>query len=433
MKHQKGGCNLVPKHNAFLFYLGLLIDTQPQDPQLHSETEQETSEADAPISFQSVSTIENLEKTEKLEEEPIDLVIEEKESANFDVALFRATTAVDEPTEDNSISETSLTLVHLPFFHINGKDYITLHSIQSLFNIREDYCIDAIAEASQVAKEFVDIEGESKEEFCHLSWRSNQKFLKAPDAFGLCLKRLAKEEPALKDEDFETRLVELGIEKFGRNIVELEKISSDMGAKINPEHEGRIEANELQKIELLDEDNFLGRAGEPPLRTAAVEPQPSKSNPKDDATVDDAEAVAQEGVDAVQRMVAGDENPDFPIFLSDMVKVSKKRKNNEYGCATHQLSVEDHQFCSEVADSDESIMRQGCIHRFNVMALTNNLRMGAFIASEAYLQKYSKVSGMEGGNEGPRGWEGLCVNAAKAGAVIQRLVAVGSKCMHDSA
>ncbi|MCO5610691.1 hypothetical protein L7F22_064932 [Adiantum nelumboides] len=242
MKHQMGGCNLVPKHIAFLFYLGLLIDTQPQDPQIHSETEQETSEADAPISFQSVSTIENLDKAEKLEEEPIDLAIEEKESANLDVALFRATKVVDEPTEDISISENSLTLVHLPFFHINGKDYITLHSIQSLFNIREDYCIAAIAEASQV-------EGESKEEFLSLDLEtSNQKFLEAPYAFGLCLKRVAKEESALKDEDFETRLVELGIEKFGRNIVEPDKINSDMGAKINLEHEGQIEADELQKM-----------------------------------------------------------------------------------------------------------------------------------------------------------------------------------------
>ncbi|MCO5559524.1 hypothetical protein L7F22_013125 [Adiantum nelumboides] len=233
MKHQKGGCNLVPKHIAFLFYLGLFIDTQPQDPKTHSETEQETSKVDGPISFQSVSTIENLDKAEKLEEEPIDLAIEEKESAKFlDVALFRATTVVDEPTEDISISENSLTLVHLPFFHINGKDYITLHSIQSLFNMREDYCIAAIAEASQ--------------------------FLEALDAFGLCLNRVAEEEPALKDEDFETRLVELGVEKFERNIVEPDKISFDMGAKINLEHEGQIEADELQKIELLD---FLGRAG----------------------------------------------------------------------------------------------------------------------------------------------------------------------------
>ncbi|MCO5575229.1 hypothetical protein L7F22_029028 [Adiantum nelumboides] len=130
------------------------------------------------------------------------------------------------------------------------------------FQYKIRLCIAAIAEASQVAKEFVDIEGESKEEFLSLHLEtSNQKFLEALDAFGLCLKRVAEEELALKDEDFEARLVELGIEKFGRNIVKLDKISFDMGAKINLEHEGQIEADELQKIELFDEDNFLGRAG----------------------------------------------------------------------------------------------------------------------------------------------------------------------------
>ncbi|MCO5583885.1 hypothetical protein L7F22_037801 [Adiantum nelumboides] len=117
-------------------------------------------------------------------------------------------------------------------------------------------------DTSQVAKDFVDIEREYKEEFLALDLEtSNQKFLEAPYAFGLCLKRVAEEEPVLKDEDFEARLVELEIDKFGRNIVEPNKISSDMGAKINLEHEGQIEADELQKIELLDEDNFLGRAG----------------------------------------------------------------------------------------------------------------------------------------------------------------------------
>ncbi|MCO5603174.1 hypothetical protein L7F22_057321 [Adiantum nelumboides] len=70
---------------------------------------------------------------------------------------------------------------------------------------------------------------------------------------------------------------------------------------------------------------------EPLVRTAAVEPQPIKSSPKDDAMIDDAEAVAKEGVDAVQRMVAVDEYPDSPIFLSDMVKVLKKRKNKKDG------------------------------------------------------------------------------------------------------
>ncbi|MCO5598363.1 hypothetical protein L7F22_052458 [Adiantum nelumboides] len=213
------------------------------------------------IDWESVSIIENLDKVEELKEEPIDLALEEKESANLDGTLFRAETIVDEPTKDVPVTETSLTLVHLPSFYLNGKDYITLHSIQSLFNIR-DYCLAAIAEASQVAKDFVDIEGESKEEFLAPDLQtSNEKFLEALDAFEFCLKRVVEEEPALKDADFEARLVELGIDKFGRNVLKPHKINADLGAKINLEHEGQIEADVLQKTELLDEDNFLGRAG----------------------------------------------------------------------------------------------------------------------------------------------------------------------------
>ncbi|MCO5613316.1 hypothetical protein L7F22_067592 [Adiantum nelumboides] len=217
------------------FELSLQMETIKIDDSLTtSENEsQQTSEVDQTLSFQSVSTIENLDKAEELQEEPIDLAPEEKESANLDVALFRAEIVVDEPTED------------VP-----------------PFQLREDYCLAAIAEASQVAKDFVDIEEESKEELLALDLEtSNQKFLEGPYAFEFCLKRVAEEEPALKDADFEARLVEHGIGKFGRNVLAPYKINDDLGAKINLEHEGQIEADELQKIELLDEDNFLGRVG----------------------------------------------------------------------------------------------------------------------------------------------------------------------------
>ncbi|MCO5550532.1 hypothetical protein L7F22_004019 [Adiantum nelumboides] len=242
-------------HGPYPLLVPLAINNHPKEPQNISEAEpQNTSEANPPFSFQSVSTIENIDKAKELKEELIDLALEEKESANLDVALFIAQKIVDEPIEDIPISKTSLTLVRLPSFHFNGKDFILLHSIQSLFNIREDYCLTAISKASQVAKDFVDIEGESKEEFLALDLEtSNQKFLEALDVFNLCLKRVAEEALALKDEDFEAKLVELGSDKFGRNVIEPNKINFDMGAKINLEHKGQIEADELQKIELLDE------------------------------------------------------------------------------------------------------------------------------------------------------------------------------------
>ncbi|MCO5572059.1 hypothetical protein L7F22_025810 [Adiantum nelumboides] len=122
------------------------------------------------------------------------------------------------------------------------------HSELPMFGIktfsREDYCLTAIAQASQVAKDFVDIEGEFKEDLLALG-------LEVSYAFDLCLKRASEEEFALKDEDFEAGFVELGIEKFERNVVEPNKTNADMGAKITLS----------MKIELLDEDNVLGRAG----------------------------------------------------------------------------------------------------------------------------------------------------------------------------
>ncbi|MCO5559968.1 hypothetical protein L7F22_013572 [Adiantum nelumboides] len=198
---------------------------------------------------------------------------------------------VDEPIEDVPILELSITLVHLPYFHLNGKDYILLHSIYSLFNIKEDYYRAAITKASQVAKVFVDIEGESKEEFLALDLEtSNQKFLENPNAFDLCLKRVIEEEPALKDEDFEARLVELGIHKFGRNVIEPNEINFDMGAKVSFEHEGQIEVDELEKIELLGEDNFLGRAGDhTELRRAPTMEEEPPEEEEDESIVEEEE------------------------------------------------------------------------------------------------------------------------------------------------
>ncbi|MCO5553269.1 hypothetical protein L7F22_006790 [Adiantum nelumboides] len=191
-KHQKDDCNLVPKHIAFLFYLSLLLDNQQEDPQNIFEPKPKPH---SPFPLQSVSTIENLDKAEELEEEPIDFALEEKKSANLNVA-----------------------------------------------------------------KDFVDIEGESKEEFLALDLEtSNQKFLEAPNAFEFCLKRVADEEPVLKDEDFEARLVELGIDNLEGILKSQTKLILTWKKK-NLEQEGQIEANELQKIELLNGDNVLGRA-----------------------------------------------------------------------------------------------------------------------------------------------------------------------------
>ena len=76
-----------------------------------------------------------------------------------------------------------------------------------------------IAESSKVADEFIDIGGEPQEEFLALDLETtNDKFIEAPDALALCIRKSEEEKPTLKDEDFEERLVELGIDYFGRGV-----------------------------------------------------------------------------------------------------------------------------------------------------------------------------------------------------------------------
>ncbi|MCO5591102.1 hypothetical protein L7F22_045079 [Adiantum nelumboides] len=56
------------------------------------------------------TVLQQLKKGEILEEEEIDVLAKEKESANLDVAEFRAMTVIDEPTCDTNVSEASLTI-----------------------------------------------------------------------------------------------------------------------------------------------------------------------------------------------------------------------------------------------------------------------------------------------------------------------------------
>lgn len=69
-----------------------------------------------------------------------------------------------------------------------------------------------------MAKDFFDTEVEPKEEFLALDLQtSDNSFIPAPDALALCLKKVEEGKPSLSDEDFEDRLIELGIESFGRD------------------------------------------------------------------------------------------------------------------------------------------------------------------------------------------------------------------------
>ncbi|MCO5563515.1 hypothetical protein L7F22_017159 [Adiantum nelumboides] len=132
----KKPCNLVFKDVAFIFYLFLKCDGLDKV----QESDISTGKEDADTNVNAITLLQ-LEKGEILEEEEIDVMAEEKESANFDVAEFKAATIIDEPTGVAEVFEASLIVPTLPFFYINGKDYIPLFYFQCLLNIREDYCI----------------------------------------------------------------------------------------------------------------------------------------------------------------------------------------------------------------------------------------------------------------------------------------------------
>src|SRR5262249_38263560 len=153
----KKPCNLVPKHIVFLFFLFVKVGDIDKCEELEGE---------AVTGPPSVATISQIADVEVFDE--IDTNAEAKESASLDVALFKAQTINEDISEDVELTEASTTVPSLPFFHVNGKDFILIHHIQCLFNMREDYCLATIPESSVVAKDFVDIEEEPHEEFLKL-------------------------------------------------------------------------------------------------------------------------------------------------------------------------------------------------------------------------------------------------------------------------
>ncbi|MCO5607572.1 hypothetical protein L7F22_061769 [Adiantum nelumboides] len=96
---------------------------------------------------------------------------------------------------------------------------------------------------------------------------------------------------------------------------------------------GRRESSSLASDKTLREecshvaiDKTLAAEVEPSQQTVG-EPQP-KEEPMEDVDVKMTDFVVQEGVEAMQRMVQGDVDPNSPVFLSDMVKKSRKQKKH---------------------------------------------------------------------------------------------------------
>ncbi|MCO5587499.1 hypothetical protein L7F22_041448 [Adiantum nelumboides] len=108
-------------------------------------------------------------------------------------------------------------------------------------------------------------------------------------------------------------------------------IDTDMHSDDQSTPGGR-ESSSLASDKTLHEEASLANDKTPaaevePSQQTVGEPQP-KEEPMEDVDVKITDFVAQEGVEAVQLMVQGDVDPDSLVFLSDMVKKSRKQKKH---------------------------------------------------------------------------------------------------------
>ena len=53
------------------------------------------------------------------------------------------------------MNDSDILVLALPSFRFNQKDYVLLHGIQSLFNLREDYCLNLIGQQMEEEEEWV--------------------------------------------------------------------------------------------------------------------------------------------------------------------------------------------------------------------------------------------------------------------------------------
>ncbi|MCO5547856.1 hypothetical protein L7F22_001308 [Adiantum nelumboides] len=113
-------CNLVSKDVAFIFYLFLKCDGLDKGQDFDISTGKE----DANTNVNAITLLQS-EKGEILEKEEIDVLAEERESANFDVAELKVATIVDEPTARRLASSQFRPLIQLaPAQPLPGNDVL---------------------------------------------------------------------------------------------------------------------------------------------------------------------------------------------------------------------------------------------------------------------------------------------------------------------
>ena len=138
-------CRVLAETMAFLMYIVFNQDSLEEQGQ--ESEEEDTSEAkekeDVPMATEMAE-----------QEEDINLQDEGLQVAALDLVQLRTETLrAAQPVEDFDVQSGNYVVPMLPGVLIGGKDYVFLHDIECMFNLREDYAISLIAQASRLDKE----------------------------------------------------------------------------------------------------------------------------------------------------------------------------------------------------------------------------------------------------------------------------------------
>ena len=131
----KGTCRVVEKHATFLCYLSSLGNTE-EEKVLRDE-------------FHFDRTPAQKKEEEDTEIENIRLTEEEKKRIRF-ISIKEL-----QRVNDDALIDSDVPLAALPVFTILEKEYVLLHDIQVLFNLREDYCLALIAQQKEEEQDWV--------------------------------------------------------------------------------------------------------------------------------------------------------------------------------------------------------------------------------------------------------------------------------------
>ena len=133
----KGSCRVVDKLAAFICYLSSLAN---------SEEEKVLEEQ---FKFERTTTLKEEEDDEDSEGEGKELTAEEKKAIRY------GSIKELQPVDEDALEDSDIPVPALPTFKILEKEYVLLHDIQVLFNLREDYCLALIAQQMHEEQDWV--------------------------------------------------------------------------------------------------------------------------------------------------------------------------------------------------------------------------------------------------------------------------------------